>query len=129
MLIYRITADFVVVCHLLFIIYVVAGGLLSLRWPRSAFVHLPCAAWAVWIEFSGGICPLTPLETRLRHLGAVPGYTGSFIEHYLLPLIYPAELTREIQFIMGGVAALMAVVPYCFLVWRLTRKWEHKKQL
>ena len=84
-----LAADLIVLLHLLFILFAAAGGLLVLRWPRLAWLHLPCAAWGVLIEATGGICPLTPLEQQLRLAGGDPGYSGSFIERYLLPLIYP----------------------------------------
>lgn len=124
---YQFAADVVVVCHFLFIIYAVGGGFLVLRWPKSIFLHLPCAVWAVWIEFSGRICPLTPLENQLRWLGEEPGYAGSFVERYLLPIIYPSGLTRQIQFLLGGVVILMTAGPYFYWMFRRFRS-KKKKQ-
>lgn len=90
-------ADALVVVHLLFVAFVMAGGFLLLRWPGLAGLHLPAALWGAWIEFSGGICPLTPLENRLHAEAGEAGYRGGFVEHYLLPLLYPAELTPALQ--------------------------------
>ena len=83
-------ADLVVILHLSFVLFVVFGGLLVLRWPRLAWVHLPAAAWGVAIEFTGGICPLTPLENWLREKAGEIGYADGFTEHYILPVLYPA---------------------------------------
>lgn len=104
----RLLADGIVVLHFLFIAFVVLGGLLALCWPRRlAWMHLPAACWGAAIELSGWICPLTPLENRFRQAAGEAGYAGSFIDHYLLPILYPAGLTREIQY---GLAAVVIVV-------------------
>lgn len=104
---YRLLADAVLLLHLAFIVFVVAGGWFLPRWPRLAWLHLPAALWGAAIELCGCVCPLTPLENRLRQMGGAAGYAGGFVEHYLLPLIYPAGLTREWQIALGlGVAAL-----------------------
>ncbi|NBC23267.1 MAG: DUF2784 family protein [Gammaproteobacteria bacterium] len=105
-------ADAVLLLHGVFILFVVAGGLLALRWPLAAAVHLPCAAWGAYIEFSGGICPLTPLEQRLRTLAGEAGYSGGFIEHYLLPLIYPAGLTPTVQVLLGSGVIVVNLIVY-----------------
>ena len=86
---YRLLADAVLIIHLGFIAFVVLGGLLVLRWPRLAWLHLPTVAWGAWIEFTGSICPLTPLEIGLRARGGETAYRGGFIEHYVTALIYP----------------------------------------
>lgn len=91
-MLYRFLADSMVVLHFLFVIFVFFGGFLALRWRKMAWAHLPCVAWAVGIEFLGGICPLTYLENYFRRLGAETGYTTSFTEEYLLPLLYPETL-------------------------------------
>ena len=109
-------ADLVVIVHGLFILFVVAGGLLVLRWPRVAWLHLPAAAWGVLIEWSGWICPLTPWENALRRAGGEAGYAGGFVEHYILPLLYPADLTREVQWVLGGGLLAFNVAVY-LLVW------------
>ena len=107
-----LAADAVLLLHGMFILFVVAGGLLALRWPLAAAVHLPCAVWGAYIEFSGGICPLTPLEQRLRATAGEAGYSGGFIEHYLLPLIYPAGLTPAVQLVLGGAVIVINVAVY-----------------
>jgi hypothetical protein len=94
---YRLLAGAVVAVHLVFVLFVVLGGLAVRRWPRLAWIHLPAVAWGIWIEVSGGICPLTPLENHLRQLGSEPGYRGGFVEHYLLPALYPDGLSRALQ--------------------------------
>lgn len=104
-------ADLVLVLHAGFILFVMFGALLQLRWPRAPLVHLPMLAWGVAIELIGWTCPLTPLEKTLRHAAGEGGYTGGFIEHYLLPLIYPPGLTSGVQLVLGlGLLALNAVL-------------------
>lgn len=106
----RFLADAVLVAHLAFIVYAVAGAFLALRWRVLIWLHLPCALWAMAIEMGGWICPLTPLEVFLRRCAGQAGYTGGFIQHYLVPLIYPYNLTREIQIGLGlGVLAINLV--------------------
>jgi Protein of Unknown function (DUF2784) len=106
-----ILADVVVGLHVGFVLFVVLGGLLVLRWPRVAWLHLPAAVWGALIEFAGWICPLTPLENRLRQASGASEYAGGFVEHYLLPVLYPAELTRGVQYVLGaGVLVVNAVV-------------------
>jgi hypothetical protein len=104
---YRILADLVVGVHALFVVFVVAGGLLALRWPWVVAAHLPAAAWGAMIELQGWICPLTPLEKSLRAAAGQAGYPGGFIEHYVLPVLYPAGLTRGVQL---GLASLVIAV-------------------
>jgi uncharacterized protein DUF2784 len=99
--IFRILADAVLVLHLAFIAFVMLGGFLVLRFPALAWIHLPAVVWAVATEFLHLVCPLTPLENRLRALGGEAGYSGGFIAHYLTAWIYPAGLTREIQWLLG----------------------------
>lgn len=109
---FRILADATVVLHLAFVLFVVLGGLIVARWPWIAWVHLPAAAWAAWVEFAGWICPLTPLEIVLRELGGGTGYAGSFIEHYIVPILYPESLSRELQWALGGSVLLINAVVY-----------------
>jgi hypothetical protein len=97
-----ILAGVVVGFHLAFVLFVVLGGLLLLRWPRLAWLHLPAAVWGALIEFAGWVCPLTPLENQLRRAGGTAEYAGGFVEHYLLPVLYPAGLTRDIQYVLGA---------------------------
>jgi len=117
----RLAADAVVVFHLLFIAFAVAGGALVLRWPRVAFVHLPAAAWAAYTEFSGTICPLTPLENALRQRAGGAGYAGGFVEHYVIPLIYPAGLTPSIQLGLGLLVVAVNATFYALAAGRARR--------
>jgi hypothetical protein len=95
-----LAADAVVLLHLAFIAFVVGGAALLWRWPRVALLHVPAALWGAYVELAGTYCPLTPLENRLR-ARAGGAYSGGFVEHYLLPLIYPEALTRELQLLLG----------------------------
>jgi len=115
---YSLAADLLVLLHLAFIVFVVLGGLLVWRWWRVVFVHLPAVIWAVLLEFYGWLCPLTPWEQQLRHAAGEGGYGGSFIAHYLLPLIYPAGLTRNAQLLLGTGALLVNLLIYGWLLWR-----------
>lgn len=114
---YLALADLVLVVHFGFILFVTLGGLLLLRWPRVAYVHLPAAVWGALIEFTGGRCPLTPLEQYLRRQSGAAGYTGGFIEHYLTAAIYPNGLTRDLQVVLGVIVVLVNVSFY-WLWWR-----------
>ena len=105
-------ATLVVAGHFAFLIFVTAGGLLVLRWRRVAWLHVPCFLWGGYIELTGGICPLTPLENRLRSAAGGTEYAGSFIDHYLLPIIYPAGLTRGMQLGLGVGLVLLNVGIY-----------------
>jgi hypothetical protein len=117
----RLGADLVVAIHFAFILFVVGGGLLVLRYPRLAWVHVPAAAWGAGIELVGGICPLTPLENALRRAAGEAGYHGGFIEHYLLPLIYPAGLTPAVGLVLGLGVLLVNGALYA-LLWRRRRR-------
>ena len=121
---YGILAGVIIVAHFLFIAFVAAGGLLVLRWPRLAWVHLPAVVWGVVVELTGWICPLTPLENYLRRLGGSSSYNGGFIEQYLLPVIYPANLTAVTQYILGGLVIVVNLILY-FLVIRKQRALRH----
>jgi uncharacterized protein DUF2784 len=111
-------ADLVVVVHFSFVLFVVFGGLLVLRWPRLAYLHIPAAIWGAWIEFAGRICPLTPLENRLRTAAGGAAYQGGFVEHYILPVLYPSALTRNIQLVLGGVVLGLNLGIYGYLLRR-----------
>ena len=115
----RILADLIVILHFVFVVFVVAGGALVLRWPRLAYVHLPAALWGAWIEFSGRICPLTPLEKALRTRAGEGAYSGDFIDHYVLPVLYPVGLTRGVQVWLGLGVVLVNVAVYAVVAWRL----------
>ncbi|HEX2721530.1 MAG TPA: DUF2784 domain-containing protein [Gemmatimonadaceae bacterium] len=111
-MIYRVLADVVVVLHLGFVLFVVLGGFLLTRWPKLVYAHVPMAAWGVLIEFGGWICPLTPLENSLRARGGEAGYQEGFIEHYILPVLYPHALNRTIQYGLGLFALVVNVIAY-----------------
>jgi hypothetical protein len=119
-MIYRLSADLVLIAHLGFIALVVLGGFLVLRWPRLMWLHVPVALWGVAIEFIGFTCPLTPLEVWLRERGGEAGYEGGFIEHYITAAVYPHGLTRSLQVLLGVLALLpnIAIYSYLFLRWR-----------
>jgi len=120
----RVLADIVVVLHLLFIVFVLAGGLLVLRWPRLAWLHLPCAAWGALIEFTGWVCPLTPLENRLRLRAGQEGYEGGFVEQYIIPVVYPPGLTPELQVAIGLIVIALNGVFYGLLL----RRWRRRRR-
>ncbi len=119
-MLYALLADATVVAHVSFIVFVVTGGFLVLRWPRVAWVHLPLAAWGAWVEFGNRVCPLTPLENHFRARAGEAGYEGGFIEHYLLGILYPAGLTREVQLLLGTGVVLVNLAVYGW-VWRRRR--------
>jgi hypothetical protein len=121
-LIYRALADLILALHVVFVLFVVLGGLLMLKWPRIAWLHIPAAIWGVLIEFTGWICPLTPLENSLRTRGGEAGYSGGFIEHYIQPLLYPAGLTRSTQVVLGTVVLALNLTAYTIMVSRMRRQ-------
>lgn len=115
---YRLTADGLVLVHLLFIVFVMAGGLLLLRWPRLCWVHLPAVAWGFSVEMFHWMCPLTEWENRLRVAAGEQGYANSFVEHHVWPLIYPAGLTPQVQVGLGGLVVVVNVLVYGWVWWR-----------
>ena len=115
---YRLAADAVLLLHLAFVLAVAIGGLAVVWRPRLAWLHLPIVAWAAWIEFSGRICPLTPLENHFRRLAGESGYEGGFLEHYIVPVLYPGALTRGIQI---GLGALVLAINIGFYLWAWRR--------
>jgi Protein of Unknown function (DUF2784) len=121
---YSLMADAVVVFHLLFIVFVLSGALLVLRWRGWIWLHLPAVAWGMAVEFLHLYCPLTPLENALRLKAGSAGYEGDFLGHYLIPLIYPAGLTPQIQIALGAVVLVVNISAYliALLRWRRQRK-------
>jgi len=119
-MLYRLLADVVLVAHLGFVLFVVAGGFLILRWPGMAWVQLPSACWGLVVEWSGWSCPLTPLENRLRAQGGAAGYAGGFVEHYLVPVLYPASLTRGVQVLLGATVLVINLIAYALAFARIT---------
>jgi hypothetical protein len=115
-MIFRILADATVVLHLAFVAFVVLGGLLVLWRRRVAWVHVPAAAWGAWIEFAGWVCPLTPLENWLREQSGQAAYASSFVERYMLPVLYPASLSRKLQWMLGAAVLLINAVVYTMIL-------------
>jgi hypothetical protein len=118
---YRFLADFVVLLHFGFVLFAILGGFLVIRWKKSAWVHLPTALWASLIEFGGWICPLTPLEKWLRLQGGEIGYQTGFVEQYILPILYPAALTRQLQIILGLFVLSVNIIVYGWLLYRILK--------
>ncbi|MDH3455628.1 MAG: DUF2784 domain-containing protein [Gemmatimonadota bacterium] len=100
-MLFRIGADALVVSHLAFIVFVIVGGFLAWRWRWLAWVHVPCALWGAIVELMGWICPLTPWEVALRRQAGQAGYESGFVEHYIIPIVYPGALTPSIQIGLG----------------------------
>ena len=121
-MIYRVLADLVLAVHFGFVLFVVLGGLLVLRWPRLAWVHIPAAIWGVLIEYAGWICPLTPLENSFRMKSGEAGYSGGFVEHYLLPTLYPAGLTRSIQLVLGSAVLFLNLAVYAIVLSKMRNR-------
>lgn len=117
-MLHALLATLVVAAHLAFVLFVVGGGLLVRRRPRLAWIHLPCAAWGIYVELAGKICPLTPLENALRRRAGEAGYAESFLEHYLLAIVYPSGLTPALQWTLGGLALLANLAVYAWVLRR-----------
>ncbi len=120
-MIYQILADLVVLIHLVFIGFVLFGGLLALRWRWVPWLHLPAALWGAFVEFTGLICPLTPLENALRQAAGGAAYAGDFVAQHVIPIIYPATLTRELQIRLGLLVCLINLGLY-LAFWRRLRQ-------
>ncbi|HSD10474.1 MAG TPA: DUF2784 domain-containing protein [Candidatus Binatia bacterium] len=118
---YRVLADLVLLAHAAFVAFVVLGGLVALRWPRCAWIHLPSVLWGVIVEYAGIICPLTPLEIFLRSRAGEPGYRGDFLGHYLTALLYPENLTRGRQIVLGVLALGINAIIYGWIAMRRLR--------
>ncbi|MEE9167861.1 MAG: DUF2784 domain-containing protein [Candidatus Neomarinimicrobiota bacterium] len=120
----RLVSDLIVLFHFAYIIFVILGGLLAFRWRKIIWVHIPAALWGAIVEFAGWICPLTPLELLFRIRGGETAYEEGFVEHYILPLLYPAHLTREIQVALGTFVVGVNVIIYWFLFGRTSVRVE-----
>jgi len=114
-------ADILVLLHFAFVLFVIFGGLFVLKWKRMAWVHLPAVLWGVGIECFGKVCPLTPLEIWLRESGGERGYQSGFLDHYVVPLLYPTHLTREDQILLGFTLGVINLIIY------LTVMWKHRR--
>lgn len=120
-MLYHLAANLVLIVHLAFVVFVLLGGFLVLRWARLAWLHLPALTWGVLTEFIGIVCPLTPWEVALRQLGGEAGYQGGCIDHYLMTVLYPSGLTRDMQVWLGFAALLPNVLIYGYLLARRRR--------
>jgi len=121
-MLYGILSDIVVLIHLAFAFFAVLGAVLIV-WRRwVVWLHLPAVLWAIWIELTGGVCPLTPLENWLRNCAGQGGYRGDFVEHYLMPMLYPVDLTRNTQILLGLVVVFINVALYGYLYYRSRRR-------
>lgn len=109
---WRILADLLVTVHLAFAAFVIFGGFLAWKWRRAVFAHLPALAWGFWVETSGQICPLTPLENHWRRLAGEAGYTGGFLNHYVVSILYPPWLTRPDQWVLAALLLAINIVAY-----------------
>jgi hypothetical protein len=119
-MLYLAAADLVFVVHVVFILFVILGGIVAMAFPRVAYLHVPALIWGSLVELRGWVCPLTPLEDELRRMGGAFGYADPFIEHYILPLVYPSGLTREIQCGLGLGVIVINLVVY----WITWNRWR-----
>jgi hypothetical protein len=126
-MVYHFLANFVVIYHLVFVIFVVLGGFLVIKWRSLAWLHVPAFLWGALIEFTGWWCPLTPLENWLRAASGEQVYRGDFIEHYIFPLLYPANLTRDAQKFLGILVLLVNLGLYGWILWRTAQKQARGK--
>lgn len=122
--VFAVLAGLVVLLHLAFVAFAAAGALLALRWRWMPWLHLPAASWAAYIELTGGICPLTPLENDLRARAGLDYYSGDFIARYLFPVLYPEGLTRTAQTGIGLTVLLLNIVLY---TWLVRRRLSHRR--
>ncbi|TAJ09414.1 DUF2784 domain-containing protein [Marinilabiliaceae bacterium JC017] len=122
-MIFQILADLTIIIHGLFILFILFGALLAFRWKRIIWFHLPLAIWGAMVEYFHWICPLTPLENHFRRLSGEAGYEGDFIEQYLIPVIYPENLTPQFQIIFGSIVVVINLIIYSSLVY----KWKKNK--
>ena len=120
----KLIADALIIVHLFFILFVLLGGLLVLKWQKIALLHLPCVLWGALLEFYGWICPLTPLENYFRESGGASRYTEGFIDHYIIPLIYPSGLDRNTQVVFGIIVITVNIIAYALVL----RKQSNKRK-
>ena len=121
-MVFRILADLLLVFHLLFILFVLFGGIFVFYRLQMVLLHLPAVCWGIYIELSGNICPLTPLENHLRRMSGEAGYTSGFVDHFLMPILYPAGLTEEIQLLLAVCVLAVNMFAYFFVVRRYWRQ-------
>jgi len=124
---YPLLANLVFIVHLAFVVFVLCGGLLVLRWRWIAWLHVPAIAWGAFVEFDGWICPLTPLENWLRAQDGDISYRSDFIAQYLLPVLYPGDLTRDLQLLLGTVVIVLNAAVYWWL-WQMQARGVSRNQ-
>ena len=112
---YAVAADIIVIVHFAFVVFVLLGGVLLLWWRRLVWIHLPAVIWGVVIEFSGWICPLTPYENKFRQLAGLEMYDGDFVMRYIMPVLYPEDLTRSLQVAFGVIVLVINIVCYYYV--------------
>lgn len=117
-MLYRVLADLTVLSHAAFVVFVIVGGFLAAAWRWVAWIHIPVAVWGAWIEIANWVCPLTPLENWLRRKAGDAGYSGGFVEHYVISIVYPEGLTRTMQFGLAALVVLVNAVAYTRFVLR-----------
>jgi hypothetical protein len=115
-MVYRLLSDFIVIAHFLYILFVITGALIALRWKKIIWLHIPAVIWGATVEYTGWICPLTPWETRFRMLAGEEVYHGDFIGNYILPVIYPEEVTRNIQIVLGTIVIIVNIMLYGIII-------------
>lgn len=120
-MIYNFLSNLVVIVHLLFIVFVCLGALLVLKWPKVIWVHIPFALWGVVVEYMNIVCPLTPLENYFRRLGGNMTYESDFVARYIIPVIYPVELTRNLQFVLGSIVLMLNIIIYGFIIYKTVK--------
>jgi hypothetical protein len=125
-MLWRGLADTLVVVHVGFVVFVVFGGFLVWRWPRLVWAHVPAFVWGAGIELTGKICPLTPLENVLRRSGGEAGYSGGFVEHYVVPVLYPDRLTAQLQIWLG--VGVLIINGFAYIQWLAVRRRMHSAQ-
>ena len=123
---FRLAADLVLLTHFAFIVLVIGGAIIVFRYPWFAWLHIPAAVWGAYVEITGKICPLTILENFLRISAGQEGYTSSFVERYIVPLIYPVGLTRNLQFWLAGLVVGINVILYGWVLWHRHRR-QHQE--
>lgn len=121
-MVYRLLSDFIVIIHFAFILFVTAGALLALKWKKVIWFHIPAVIWGAAVEYAGWICPLTPWENYFRNLAGESVYHGDFTVNYILPVIYPSGLTRNIQIVLGSFVILVNIILYGIIVYRHVKK-------
>jgi hypothetical protein len=115
-MVYRLLSDFIVIAHFLYILFVITGALIALRWKKIIWLHIPAVIWGATVEYTGWICPLTPWENRFRMLAGEEVYHGDFIGNYILPVIYPEEVTRNIQIVLGTIVIIVNIMLYGIII-------------